>query len=238
MMTKSFVERPLLLAVFLVTGICSAASTENGRVPSASEPPAAQRESQMKDLLRKAQSEQFIRVIVQLRIPEGMDATREQRIKSTQQALLGELSSAPHKVLRAYSVTPAWLAMVGYDFELGRNFREEEGVVGQDRVIILSNKIWRQRFNADRDIIGKPIRIDGQPSTVVGVLTAGPGDRLENDAWVPLAMQWKLLTFDANGRATNFPNAVVVPIRKMASTTIDAGSKKNEKAAPPSPPRR
>ncbi|HEX6179302.1 MAG TPA: patatin-like phospholipase family protein [Thermoanaerobaculia bacterium] len=39
-----------------------------------------------------------------------------------------------------------------------------------------------------------------------------------------LAMQWKLLTFDASGRATNFPNAVVVPIRKMASTTIDAGS--------------
>lgn len=67
----------------------------------------AQRESQIEDLLRKAQSGQFIRVIVRLRIPEGMDATREERIKSAQQALLAELSSAPHRILRAYSVTPA-----------------------------------------------------------------------------------------------------------------------------------
>ena len=93
-------------------------------------------------------------------------------------------------------VTPGWLSMVGYDFELGRNFREEEGLVGQDRVIILSNRIWRQRFNADRDIVGKQIRIDGQPSTVVGVLAAGPGDRLENDAWVPLAFTPDQLNHD------------------------------------------
>jgi putative ABC transport system permease protein len=93
-------------------------------------------------------------------------------------------------------VTPGWLSMVGYDFELGRNFREEEGTVGQDRVIILSNRIWRQRFNADREIVGKQIRIDGQPSTVVGVLAAGPGDRLENDAWVPLAFTPDQLNHD------------------------------------------
>ena len=93
-------------------------------------------------------------------------------------------------------VTPGWLSMVGYDFELGRNFREEEGIVGQDRVIILSNRIWRQRFNGDRDMVGKQIRIDGRPSTVVGVLAAGPGDRLENDAWVPLAFTPDQLNHD------------------------------------------
>jgi putative ABC transport system permease protein len=93
-------------------------------------------------------------------------------------------------------VTPGWLSMVGYDFELGRNFREEEGVVGQDRVVILSNRLWRQRFNADREIVGKPIRIDGRPSTVVGVLAAGPGDRLENDAWIPLAFTPEQLNHD------------------------------------------
>src|SRR5262245_14314926 len=81
---------------------------------------------------------------------------------------------------QARAVTPGWLSMVGYDFELGRNFREEEGVVGQDSVLILTNKLWRQRFGADRNIIGRQIRIDGAPSTVVGVLAAGPGDRLEN----------------------------------------------------------
>src|SRR5262245_50831294 len=37
----------------------------------------------------------------------------------------------PEKV-QARAVTPGWLSMVGYDFELGRNFREEEGIQGQD----------------------------------------------------------------------------------------------------------
>lgn len=39
-----------------------------------------------------------------------------------------------------------------------------------------------------------------------------------------LAIKWKELTFDAQGRATNFAKAIVVPVRTMGSTTIDAGS--------------
>src|ERR1041385_5413538 len=40
----------------------------------------------------------------------------------------------PQKV-QARAVTPGWLSMVGYDFELGRNFTESEGVPGQDQVV-------------------------------------------------------------------------------------------------------
>jgi putative ABC transport system permease protein len=94
------------------------------------------------------------------------------------------------------AVTPGWLSMVGYDFALGRNFREEEGVPGRDRVLILANRLWRERFNADPDIVGKQVRINGEPSTVVGVLAAGPGDRLENVAWVPLAFTPEQLNHD------------------------------------------
>jgi putative ABC transport system permease protein len=94
------------------------------------------------------------------------------------------------------AVTPGWLSMVGYDFALGRNFREDEGIPGQDRVLILANRLWRERFNADPDIVGKQVRIDGRPSTVVGVLAPGPGDRLENVAWVPLAFTPDQLNHD------------------------------------------
>ena len=38
-----------------------------------------------------------------------------------------------------------------------------------------------------------------------------------------LAIRWSSLTFDAQGRATNFANAIVVPVRAMGSTTIDVG---------------
>jgi hypothetical protein len=68
---------------------------------------AAQETSQIEDLLRKTQPNGSARVIVQLRVLPGPEETREQRIKSAQQALLAELAHVPHKVLRTYSVTPA-----------------------------------------------------------------------------------------------------------------------------------
>lgn len=92
----------------------------------------------------------------------------------------------PEKI-QARAVTPGWLSMVGYEFQLGRNFNESEGVPGQDKVIILTNRLWRQKFAADREIVGKSVRVDGRPTTVVGVLAAGSGDRLQDEAWVPLA---------------------------------------------------
>jgi predicted permease len=101
----------------------------------------------------------------------------------------------PEKI-QARAVTPGWLSMVGYDFELGRNFVEEEGVIGQEQAVIFSNRLWRQRFNADRRIVGTQVRIDGKPFTVVGVLAEGPGDRLEDVAWVPLAFTPEQLNHD------------------------------------------
>ena len=101
----------------------------------------------------------------------------------------------PQKV-QARAVTPGWLSMVGYDFELGRNFTESEGVTGHDQVVILSNRFWRQHFSGDRQIVGRPVRIDSKPFTVVGVLAAGPADRLEDLAWVPLAFTPEQLNHD------------------------------------------
>jgi putative ABC transport system permease protein len=46
-----------------------------------------------------------------------------------------------------------------------------------------------ERFDSDRDIIGKPIRLNGERYTVVGVLAAGQPDRLENQLFVPLAFK-------------------------------------------------
>jgi predicted permease len=104
-------------------------------------------------------------------------------------------SEEPEQI-QARAVTPGWLSMVGYDFELGRNFVEAEGTIGQDQVVIFSNRLWKQRFNSDRKIVGQNVRIDGKPYTVVGVLAAGPADRLEDLAWVPLAFTPDQLNHD------------------------------------------
>src|SRR5512132_702611 len=56
---------------------------------------------------------------------------------------------------------------------LGRDFQEEEDRVGAPRVIILSDRIWHDRFNARRDVIGQAITVNGVPHTVIGVMPRG-----------------------------------------------------------------
>jgi predicted permease len=90
--------------------------------------------------------------------------------------------------------TPGFFKMEVRPMLLGRDFLPEEGIPGQDHVVILSNRMWSRYFASDRDIIGKPIRMNGDPYTVVGVLPPGMYDRLPMQLWVPLAFTPEQIT--------------------------------------------
>jgi putative ABC transport system permease protein len=94
--------------------------------------------------------------------------------------------------------TPGFFTMQGLPLLLGRDFLPEEGQPGRDHVVILSNRLWSRHFAADRDIIGKNIRMNGEPYTVVGVLPAGMHDRLPMQLWVPLAFKPQQINHDAH----------------------------------------
>ena len=76
--------------------------------------------------------------------------------------------------------TPGFFTMEGLPMLLGRDFLPEEGQPGRDHVVVLSNRLWSQHFGADRDIIGKDIRMNTEPYTVVGVLPPGTYDRFNS----------------------------------------------------------
>jgi predicted permease len=61
-------------------------------------------------------------------------------------------------------------SMLGVRPQLGRVFLAEEDQVGRDRVVLLDDALWRRRFAADRDIVGRAISLNGESYTVVGVL--------------------------------------------------------------------
>jgi putative ABC transport system permease protein len=73
--------------------------------------------------------------------------------------------------------------------EHGRIFLPEEETTGRDHVAILSHALWQTRFSSDAAVIGKPITIDGQPYTIVGI--APPHLRFEYmrepGIYIPLA---------------------------------------------------
>ena len=67
-------------------------------------------------------------------------------------------------------VSSNWLPTLGVQPLLGRNFREDEQVAGQDAVVILSYSCWHKRFHGDPNIVGQQIVLNRRPVTVVGVL--------------------------------------------------------------------
>jgi putative ABC transport system permease protein len=90
--------------------------------------------------------------------------------------------------LVAQQATPGYYRMIGVRFLLGRSFLPEEGTPGKDHVVILTYKLWK-RLGADSEIIGKPLRMDGVPYTVVGVTAPGPLDRIQFEMVVPLVFR-------------------------------------------------
>ena len=89
------------------------------------------------------------------------------------------------------------LSLLGVQPQLGRDFLPDEGTPGHERVVILSRRIWLSRYGGAEDIIGRTVRIDGQPHQVVGVLPPSFNDwrHLGNiDFFRPLAFTPELAT--------------------------------------------
>jgi predicted permease len=84
--------------------------------------------------------------------------------------------------------SPSLLSVLGVAPVLGRGFTEDEVVPGNERVILLSHRLWTTRFGARADIVGEDVRLDDELFRVVGVMAEGFGFP-DNDAaaWVPFA---------------------------------------------------
>ena len=79
--------------------------------------------------------------------------------------------------------------LLGVAPSLGRSFRTEEDNAGAS-VVILSQGLWRRRFNSDPQVIGRNITLDGRSLTVVGVAPAGfqfPIAAEPADLWTTIA---------------------------------------------------
>jgi len=100
------------------------------------------------------------------------------------------LSTSAHpEQVQAEPCTPGFLHVLGQPFLLGRDFLPEEGQVGKDLEVILTYRLWKNRFGGDKNILGQQVRMDAQQYTVVGVLAPGATDRVQSELYVPLAFK-------------------------------------------------
>jgi predicted permease len=71
---------------------------------------------------------------------------------------------------------------------LGRLFREGEDDPAADPVVLIGYHVWRDRFGGDPDVVDQVIRVNGEASTIVGVMPEGFRFPLNEDIWAPLRM--------------------------------------------------
>ena len=109
----------------------------------------------------------------------------------------------PAERLRGMEATGEFFPLLGVGTELGRTFTPDETLPGGPPVVVLSHDCWKGRFGADPTIIGRQIRIDGGPVTVVGVMPASFVPRL---MWGSIQL-WRPMIFSpqqAQNRENNY----------------------------------
>jgi predicted permease len=78
-------------------------------------------------------------------------------------------SSREPEQVSGLRVTASFFHVLGVQPFLGRTFLPKEEIRGNDHEVILSYGLWQRRYGADRALVGKTIRVDGEDFTVVGV---------------------------------------------------------------------
>ena len=88
--------------------------------------------------------------------------------------------------LEGSSITWNLFPVLGVPPQLGRGFRPEEDRPGAEPVVLLSDELWRRRFNADPTIIGRSVLVNDAPRTVVGVMPPRFKYPDNQELWVPM----------------------------------------------------
>jgi predicted permease len=95
--------------------------------------------------------------------------------------------------LAAQLVSGNYFEVLGITLPLGRRFTPDDDRLGAPvRVAVISHALWQRMFHADRSSIGRTIRLNGNPYTLIGVAPpgfVGPALGVAPEVWVPTALQ-------------------------------------------------
>ncbi len=91
--------------------------------------------------------------------------------------------------LEMLEVSPNYFSMLGTTPEIGRLFGPQDFALGFAEATVISDGLWRRSYGGDPNILGKRLRMDNDPYTIVGVVPAGfrhPGTTVAKDVevWV------------------------------------------------------
>jgi predicted permease len=115
--------------------------------------------------------------------------------------------------LNGISITSGYFRVLGLSPELGREFDTNAEIPGNGLQVILSERVWRERFGSAPDILGRKITLNAQPFTVVGVMprgTAHPGNEYQPLAYGEDVDVWRPFSFEGSpsDRSSHFMEVI------------------------------
>ena len=110
------------------------------------------------------------------------------------------IDGSPRRYTGAY-VTADYLRILGVAPQLGRDLRPEDNAPGAEKVALIGYGLWQRDFGGAQDIVGKALRINGTPATIVGVMPQGFAFPVNEQLWIPLYSEFPV-------RERNDPRAI------------------------------
>jgi hypothetical protein len=129
------------------------------------------------------------------------------------------------ETLKTTFTTANLFSLLGVQPMLGRDLTRADDEPKAPKVMLISDRLWKKTFGGDPNIIGRDIRLDGTPRTVVGIMPAGFRFPSQSDIWVPMASVFGTNT-DRGWRS----DQVIARLRPDATVQ----SAQSEKASSPS----
>jgi putative ABC transport system permease protein len=83
-------------------------------------------------------------------------------------------------------ITPNTFGLIGQKPVIGRDFTPSDGAPGAPPVAILTNGVWENRYGKNPGIVGQTVRMNGTPTTIIGVMSATSTFPFDAELWTPL----------------------------------------------------
>ena len=104
---------------------------------------------------------------------------------SRNQGVISEPGIPPERFSMA-RVTPGLFTLLRTPPVAGRSFTPDDGKAGAENVVLLGYGVWQNRYAGAPEVIGRAVRINGQPATIIGVMPAGFKFPSNEDFWMAL----------------------------------------------------
>ena len=120
-------------------------------------------------------------------------------------------------------VTEDFFGVFGVAPQLGRVFRPDEDRPGAEKVAVVSHRLWTARLGGVPDVLGRSLRLDGEPYTIVGVMPRSFDYTRDNEeVWVPAALPAQTLADHDNHNLVLF--GLLKPGVTAAAAQADASA--------------